>query len=111
MYVSALERDYDETGLEYWASALANFEITGETLGVSFFLSEEMMNSGVSDADYVYRLYATFMNRVPDVEGLNYWMDIMTRTPDNKYAVAVFGFTRSPEFSKKCVESKILPYS
>ena len=66
MYTTAMGRSYDEEGRQYWASALANFEITGEQCGASFFLSDEMINYNLSDKDFLGRLYATFMNREAD---------------------------------------------
>jgi hypothetical protein len=108
MYTTAMGRGYDEGGRQYWASELANFNITGEQVGASFFLSEEMINYNLSDQEYLNRLYATFMNREPDADGAAYWLSVLSSgTPR---ADVVFGFTRSPEFTEKCVEARILPY-
>ena len=108
MYTTALGRGYDEEGKQYWASELANFNITGESVGAFFFLSDEMNGYGLSDQEYLNRLYATFMNREPDTDGAAYWLSVLgSGTPR---ADVVFGFTRSPEFTEKCVEARILPY-
>ena len=108
LYTTALGRGYDEEGRQHWASALANFEVTGESAGAFFFLSEEMNNYGLSDQEFLSRLYATFMNREPDEDGSAYWLGILASgTPR---ADVVFGFTRSPEFTDKCIEARILPY-
>ena len=108
MYTTALGRGYDEEGKQYWASELANFNITGESVGAFFFLSDEMNGYGLSDQEYLNRLYATFMNREPDADGAAYWLSVLNSgTPR---ADVVFGFTRSPEFTEKCVEARILPY-
>jgi hypothetical protein len=108
MYTTALGRGYDEEGKQYWASELANFNITGESVGAFFFLSDEMNGYGLSDQEYLNRLYATFMNREPDADGAAYWLSVLSSgTPR---ADVVFGFTRSPEFTEKCVEARILPY-
>ena len=108
MYTTALGRSYDEEGRQYWASALANFEVTGEAVGAFFFLSDEMNSYGLSDADYLNRLYATFMNREPDADGSAYWLSVLGSGTSR--AEVVMGFTRSPEFTDKCVEARILPY-
>ena len=108
MYTTAMGRTYDEEGRQYWASALANFEITGEQVGASFFLSQEMEDYKLSDKDFLNRLYATFMNREADEDGSTYWLGLMASgTPR---ADVVYGFTRSQEFTDKCVEARILPY-
>ena len=108
MYTTALGRGYDEGGRQYWASELSNFNITGEQLGASFFLSDEMVNYNLSDADYLARLYATFMNREPDADGSTYWLGVMASGASR--IDIVLGFTRSPEFTQNCIEARILPY-
>ena len=108
MYTTAMGRGYDEEGKQYWASELANFNITGEQCGASFFLSDEMTSYGLSDEEFLGRLYATFMNREADADGAAYWLGIMASgTPR---ADVVFGFTKSTEFTDKCIEARILPY-
>ena len=108
MYTTALGRSYDEEGKQYWAGELANFNVTGEFVGAAFFLSEEMNGYGLSNEEYLGRLYATFMNREPDLDGQDYWLTVMASgTPR---AEVVFGFTRSAEFTEKCIEARILPY-
>ena len=107
MYTTALGRGYDEGGRQYWASCLADFETTGETVGAFFFLSDEMNSYGLSDKDYLTRLYATFMDREPDNDGMSFWLEFM-KTNDRQ--ATVMGFTRSPEFAEKCIEARILPY-
>lgn len=108
MYTTCLGRGYDEEGRQYWASVLANFETTGEIVGASFFLSDEMTSYSLSDEEFLNRLYLTFMDRESDAEGAAYWLGIMSSgTPRSD---VVFGFTRSPEFTEKCIEARILPY-
>ena len=108
MYTTAMGRSYDEEGRQYWASALANFEVTGESVGAFFFLSDEMTGYQLDDSEFLNRLYKTFMDREADKEGKAYWLGMLAGgTPR---ADVVFGFTRSPEFTDKCVEARILPY-
>ncbi len=108
MYTTCLGRGYDEEGRQYWASVLANFETTGEIVGASFFLSDEMTSYALSDEDFLNRLYLTFMDREADADGSAYWLGVMASgTPRSD---VVFGFTRSPEFTEKCIEARILPY-
>lgn len=107
LYTTALGRAFDDEGREYWASELANFNLTGEQAGAAFFLSDEMTSYGLSDEEFLNRLYATFMDREPDEEGAAYWLEFMN---GNDRSSVVFGFTRSPEFTEKCVKARILPY-
>lgn len=109
MYTTALKRDFDAEGRDYWAVKLANFDETGESVGVSFFLSKEMRNSKLSDEEFINRLYLTFMDREADEEGIDYWKSFLKKKGNTRSDV-VYGFTRSPEFEAKCIEARILPY-
>lgn len=108
MYTTAMGRGYDQKGRQYWASKLANFEVTGEDVGASFFLSEEMEDYNLSDAEFLNRLYATFMDRESDKNGTDYWLGIL-RSGKTRSDV-VYGFTRSEEFTDKCIQARCLPY-
>ena len=76
--------------------------------GAAFFLSDEMNSYGLSDKEFLGRLYATFMNREADADGESYWLSQMGAGVTR--ADIVFGFTRSPEFTEKCIEARIMPY-
>ena len=108
MYTVAMGRTYDKEGREYWASVLANYEITGEQVGAAFFLSDEMIGFKLSDTEFLARLYSTFMNREADADGAAYWLEVLGSGTSR--ADVVYGFTRSPEFTEKCIEARILPY-
>ncbi|MBO7451030.1 MAG: DUF4214 domain-containing protein, partial [Clostridiales bacterium] len=108
LYSTALNRSSDQSGLEYWADHLSNFEMTGESVGVDFFLSQEMEGFGLSNEEYLNRLYVTFMNREPDEAGFNFWLGLLQNGATRRDVV--LGFTRSPEFIEKCVEARILPF-
>ena len=108
MYTTAMGRDYDEGGRDYWANELSNFRITGEQVGASFFLSDEMTGFNLDDKEFVNRLYKTFMDREADSDGAAYWIKVLGEGASR--ADVVFGFTRSPEFINKCIDARILPY-
>lgn len=108
MYTTAMGRTYDEEGRQYWASELANFNITGEQVGASFFLSDEMTGYKLDDKEFLNRLYKTFMDRDADEDGAAYWLEVLAS--GTARTDVVFGFTRSQEFTDKCVEARILPY-
>ena len=108
MYTTAMKREYDQEGRDYWAKELSNFRITGEQVGASFFLSAEMNGYNLSNDEYINRLYKTFMDRDADQGGMDYWMSFLAQGHTREEAV--FGFTRSPEFQQKCVDARILPF-
>ena len=107
MYTTAMNRESDEDGKNYWARELANFTITGEQVGAMFFLSDEMSSFKLSNKEFVTRLYKTFMDRDPETDGFNYWVGFLN--DGGSYEDVVLGFTRSPEFVDKCIEARILP--
>lgn len=76
--------------------------------GAAFFLSDEMTNYKLDDKEYLNRLYKTFMDREADADGMNYWLGVLAS--GTARSDVVLGFTRSPEFTEKCVEARILPY-
>ena len=108
MYTTALGRGYDEEGKQYWASELANFNVTGEHIGLAFFLSDEMNGYNLSSTEFTTRLYRTFMGREADEDGLAYWVSVLDGgTPRQD---VVMGFTHSEEFIGKCIEARINPF-
>ncbi|MCR5803774.1 MAG: DUF4214 domain-containing protein [Clostridia bacterium] len=108
LYVKAFNRDFDAEGREYWANLLSNYSITGEQAGASFFLSKEMTDYNLSDEEFVNRLYSTFMDREGEKDGVDYWVGLLKGGASRESVV--YGFTRSPEFTEKCIVARILPY-
>lgn len=108
LYVKAFNRDFDAEGREYWANLLSNYSITGEQAGANFFLSKEMEDYHLSNEEFVNRLYATFMDREGEEDGVKYWVGVLAGGASRESVV--YGFTRSPEFTEKCVVARILPY-
>ncbi|MBO7449991.1 MAG: DUF4214 domain-containing protein [Clostridiales bacterium] len=111
LYTCALERSSDQSGLDYWSKKLASFEVTGEEAAAEFLLGSEIKKANLSDAQFLYRLYQTFLGRVPDLEGYDYWLDYMKKHPEDKFQKTVYAFSRSQEFIQICDEANILPYA
>ena len=108
LYNIALDRKYDEEGRQYWASRLANYTLTGEQIGIEFFLSDEMNSKDLSNEEFVDRLYQTFMDRSGDTDGINYWVGQLNGGASRQSVV--LGFTRSAEFVERCIKARIMPY-
>ncbi|MBO7448726.1 MAG: DUF4214 domain-containing protein, partial [Clostridiales bacterium] len=108
MYVTALGRESDPEGKEFWANELSNYRCTGEELGVQFFLSKEMEDLKLSDEEFVDRLYKTFMDRDAEPDGKTFWLKSLSDGASRKSVV--LGFTRSAEFIERCVEERIMPF-
>ena len=108
MYTTALKRASDEAGKEYWAKELSNFRVTGESVGLGFFLSDEVTGYNLDSTEFVNRLYKTFMDRDADADGAAYWVSVLDGGT-TRYDV-VLGFTHSEEFINKCIEARIKPF-
>jgi 5'-nucleotidase len=77
LYKTVLGRDADLVGLEYWLEVAAD-GATYDDLTWAFTNSTEWANAvgdGLSDTDFVNRLYLQALDRPSDPAGLTYWVD------------------------------------
>ena len=99
LYTCCLERDPDESGLNFWNDALVNHKMTGTQVAKEFFWSAEFLSFKTSDAEFITRLYRTMMGREPEPEGFAFWMnDIKVESREEVF----MGFATSPEFKGVC---------
>lgn len=129
IYIYVLDREPEAEGAKFWSDKLWSFRRTGAEVAQGFIFSPEFESRGTSDKEFVTILYKTFFGRDPEDTGLEFWLSqlssgAMNREPDEDgsaywlgilasgtpRADVVFGFTRSPEFTDKCIEARILPY-
>ena len=109
MFTECLGRAYDEEGLAYWVGELINGTKTGFVVAKQFFGSDELVNSGISNEEFVIRAYKTLMNREPDEEGLAFWVG-QIESGAKTWNSVVKGFAYSDEFAEICAEYGITPY-
>ena len=100
LYTACLSRRPEEDGLNYWSLALTNREQTGTDAARLFFESEEFKNRRETNEEYVRKLYITFMDRVAEKDGLEYWMNALKKGKSRKEVLA--GFAGSQEFKNIC---------
>ena len=106
LYTTCLGRDYDQGGLDDWASRLANMKVSGSEAAHGFFFSEEFISHDFSNDEYVTRLYRTFMGREPDPAGFADWTGQLANGATRE---SVFqGFAGSAEWAAICSEYGIL---
>lgn len=106
LYTTCLGRPADQGGLEDWSRQLANMQISGSDAAHGFFFSNEFMTAGYSDAEYVTRLYRTFMNREPDRGGFADWIGRLAAGASREEVFQ--GFAGSAEWAGICAEYGIL---
>ncbi len=101
LYTSCLKRPAEADGLRYWALALTNLEQTGAQAAQFFFEGDEFVGLNTTVDDYLTRLYLTFMDRMPAVEELDYWIGEIHTGKQTRHSVLAF-FAQSPEFTGIC---------
>ena len=105
LYTKALGRDAESEGLEYWYGELVSGRITGTNAAYGFVFSDEYINAGHSDAEFVQMLYRLFMDREYDQGGYDYWMSRLA-AGDSRQTV-FYGFSGSEEFGNICASCGI----
>ena len=96
-YECALGRKFDNKGLNYWADQLLSHAATPYEAAHGFVFSEECVNRGLNNTEFVTMLYNLYMDREPEAGGLTYWVGQLDNNSVTREAVEV-GFAQSPEF-------------
>lgn len=104
-YSVALGRQADPGGFDYWTNALQNGERVGYSIVQDFIFSEEYLNKGKSDEEFLDDLYYMFMGRKADDDGYKFWKEKMDEGMTREKVFE--GFAVSPEFSGICAEYDI----
>ncbi|MFC7517352.1 DUF4214 domain-containing protein [Herbaspirillum sp. GCM10030257] len=77
LYVAGFLRAPEKGGFEYWSSLLAGGTSMAEVADIIFKLPivEQVYPAGLSNADFVTKIYQNVFNKAPDANGLAYWTD------------------------------------
>ena len=109
LYELALGRKPDDVGFANWTGALMNGSGNGYSVSYGFIFSKEMEGFGLSNEEFITRLYKIYLDRAPDEQGFNYWLDKMN---SGATKLEIFeGFVYSPEFCRRCVDAGFMPNS
>lgn len=100
LYTTCLCRNSEPEGKAYWVNELKRGE-TGANAAKGFFFSEELANQNIDNAEFITRLYRTFMNREADENGINYWLEEMKNGASRESIF--YGFVNSPEWADTCL--------
>ncbi len=106
MYTVALSRSADESGLDYWSTALLNGSLVGTDVGNHFINSGEFEARNTTDSKYIQILYSSFFNREADTGGMAAWLKAMALGTPRKDILN--GFIYSNEFNNLCAEYGII---
>lgn len=96
LYRGFLGRDADYDGMVGWITALSNKTMSGPEVAASFATSQEFMNLGLSNGDFVSTLYRICFNREADSAGYDYWVGKLNSYYSREYVIQ--GFVNSPEY-------------
>ena len=101
-YKIALGRDADDIGYHYWVDNLNNGKACGAQVGYGFIFSQEYINKGRTDEEFVNDMYAMYFGREADTAGFNYWVDALKGGLTREDIMA--GFANSEEFYNLCIK-------
>ena len=101
-YTLAMERDADQSGVDYWTAGLRRSEFNGASIAANFFFSKEMTDKHISDEKYIELLYQVMMGRASDEGGKAYWLGNMAEGMTKEQVLN--GFITSPEFTGICAD-------
>lgn len=100
-YRLILGRAPDKSGLNAWVTQLSTGKNSGADIIRGFIESREFIDKKLSDDDYIVVLYKAVLNREPDNDGKQEWLDVMHGEGASRLAV-LKGFIESAEFTKLC---------
>lgn len=106
LYQLTLNRAPDPDGFTFWTTKLSQ-GMSGREVAFGFVFSPEFTGLGLSNEEYVDRLYSLFLDRAPDDAGKAYWVGQLNNGWNR---VQVFdGFVYSPEYEGLCMDAGIVP--
>lgn len=78
IYRAAFDRTPDAPGLGYWIRELDRGQDYGSVVAASFIASPEFIakyGTGLGNAQFVNLLYQNVLDRAPDADGVDYWLN------------------------------------
>lgn len=95
-YQNILGRSADAGGMIHWRLIVENQSAAQVALG--FFNSQEFLNTERNNMDFLYILYQTLFDRLPDDGGFYAWMDKLDK--GELRSMVIYGFLKSQEFNQ-----------
>ena len=105
LYTECLGREPEEGGLKFWSLGLTNLELSGKQAAHEFFFSKEFNDFNLDNKGLLTRMYTTFMDRQPDTDGMNYWLNEMSNGMTKEQVFECF--VNSAEFTQICKDYAI----
>jgi len=99
LYIGLLSRLPDPEGLRGWKKAYGS-GAASSAIALGFINSAEFNERKLSDAEFVDALYSGILNRAPDSEGKQGWINKLS-SGSSRSEVAM-GFINAEEFADRC---------
>jgi hypothetical protein len=99
LYNASFNRFPDKDGITYWIDKNISGENSYRETAASFIISEEFINLfGVetSNTQYINTLYKNILDRLPDNQGFNYWLNQIESGYEDRSEL-LMGFSESLE--------------
>ena len=109
LYTVALNRDAEQSGLEYWANELSAGRVDGAAAARAFINSDEFKSMKLNNSDYLAVLYSVFFNRDMGAEERDYWLSELKTNATRESVLE--GFIGSNEWKDICKQFGINPGS
>lgn len=107
LYNTALNREYDVEGRDYWLNKLLNEGGSGSAIAAGFFGSQEFIARDLNDEEFVEVLYRVFLDRTPEEAGLENWTDALANGASRDQVIN--GFANSTEWTNTCARFLVNP--
>ena len=101
LYVVALGRDSEPEGKKFWCDEVQSGRRTGSDCALGFLLSEEFINKGLTNDEFVEVLYKTYFDRASEAEGKAYWVNALNSGSMDRITV-IRCFADSREWCDVC---------
>lgn len=108
IYTIALDREYEQAGLDYWVGELAGNKTDGFEIFKRITDCPEFRDRKLSDEEYLKVLYTTFFDREPDGDGFDYWKDKLANDEMYTREFVLACFVDSVEWANICTRYGIL---
>jgi len=92
LYVAYYYRAGDQSGLDYWYSAITEGDKTLADLSKGFSLHPKFAEeySGLDNRAFVTKVYINMLGNAPDEGGLHYWVDLLDTGVQKNDFIAMF---------------------
>ena len=109
LYVNMMGRPSDKQGMDNWVYQMSSDRMSGTDVAKFFYSSPEFtkISAGLTNQQYVTRMYNTILGREPDTAGFNNWvnaLDAKTLTREQIFTQ----FLQSAEWKGICSVNEIL---